>query len=53
MEFREEYFDEDDDFFLSMKKIAIRKQELKVNDQELMTLWKFKMVEKRKRVEPF
>ena len=36
-----------------MKGIGISKQELKVTDQELMTLWMLKMVKKRKKVEPF
>ena len=53
MEFREEDFYEEKDFFFTMKEIGIRKQELKVTDQELMTLWMLKMVKKRKRVEPF
>ena len=41
MEFREGDFDEEDDFFFAMKEIGIRKNDLKITDQEMMALWMF------------
>ena len=48
MEFREGDFDEEDDFFFAMKEIGIRKNDLKITDQEMMRSWMLKTVRNKR-----
>ena len=46
-------FYQKDDFFFAMKGKGIRQQDLKVTDQEIMTLQMLRIIKKRIKVEPF
>ena len=52
-DFKDGDFDDEDDFLFAMKEIGVRKKELKVTDEEMLTMWMLQTVKKRKKMETY
>ncbi len=52
-DFKDGDFDDEDDFLFAMKEIGVRKKELKVTDEEMLTMWMLRTVKKRKKMETY
>ena len=52
-DFKDGDFDDEDDFLFAMKEIGVRKKELKVTDEEMLTMWMLWTVKKRKKMETY
>ena len=48
LKFREDDFDDEDDFIQAMEEIQMRKNELKVIDSERFSVWMLQEAQKRK-----
>ena len=52
-DFKDGEYDDEDDFLFAMEEIGVRKNELKVTDSEMLTMWMLRVVKKQNKMENF